>query len=98
PPRSVLFPYTTLFRSVVRFHFRPAAVLQTEPGGGVGMHVQRVAGHDLPQPGVLRTPGVIHEGWPLGDGAERISRVAGLLALEGRSEEHTSELQSRENL
>src|SRR3989442_7567015 len=53
PPRSTLFPYTTLFRSVLR-HLRPR-----EPGvGAVGIHAR---------------PGA-------------------------RSEEHTSELQSRPHL
>src|SRR2546430_11411892 len=56
PPRSTLFPYTTLFRS-------PAAALQEHlrPGVGVGL--------------------------PHGDDL-----------VHGRSEEHTSELQSQSNL
>src|SRR2546430_10650555 len=58
PPRSTLFPYTTLFRS----H---------------GKRVDRPAGHaarPVPQPG------------------------QGRAARGGRSEEHTSELQSQSNL
>src|SRR2546421_2062467 len=62
PPRSTLFPYTTLFRSVVcgDAHLYATALL--------GMERLRVA-----------TPGFA-------------------LAAAGRSEEHTSELQSRSDL
>src|SRR3712207_7649791 len=75
PPRSTLFPYTTLFRSV------PLYVL----------HV-----HRLPHAGVLVevlqvTPQVrvVH------DAPEVALEVA---HVDGRSEEHTSELQSRQYL
>src|SRR3712207_7284399 len=67
PPRSTLFPYTTLFRSAVR-----------------EQHGRRL----------LLARGVV------GDGRERV----GLLELQvrvlerARSEEHTSELQSRQYL
>src|SRR5436309_8061747 len=69
PPRSTLFPYTTLFRSpvdrpvLVDDHpvVLPRAVDRDEPA-------HDVAAHTLERP------------------------------IEGRSEEHTSELQSRENL
>src|SRR3712207_7501276 len=69
PPRSTLFPYTTLFRS----------------GRGVILHAEPRRG--------ARTPGGLLEG----------TRVT-LLELAGdewarvRSEEHTSELQSRQYL
>src|SRR5436309_4628485 len=62
PPRSTLFPYTTLFRSV-RWLFR--------------LEHQQVRAVGKRQP-------------------ERLHRHADLHLL--RSEEHTSELQSRENL
>src|SRR5690242_21524730 len=58
PPRSTLFPYTTLFRSTASF---------------------------LPADGVTRPRGVAH-------------RLATVGAVSGRSEEHTSELQSHVNL
>src|SRR5207302_9160861 len=73
PPRSTLFPYTTLFRS----HFRQRAreerlrVVDEHRAGG-GAH-ERPASTD-------RHPD------------DDLNRV------DGRSEEHTSELQSRENL
>src|SRR5690349_23973266 len=77
PPRSTLFPYTTLFRSPARgrggaYPGGPAAQdAQAEPGG---------AGH---------APGRLPKARPAG--------VPGVPAV-GRSEEHTSELQSRRDL
>src|SRR5690606_39493403 len=65
PPRSTLFPYTTLFRSGFRPNFMAV-------GGYDGMHV-------------------IYEGL-------KVSKGKGGADLVNRSEEHTSELQSRENL
>src|SRR2546427_5015140 len=68
PPRSTLFPYTTLFRS--------ARV-------GVRQHALVVVAL------------VLHEA----DGPGQRRGIAALEALEdGRSEEHTSELQSQSNL
>src|SRR3712207_8832706 len=83
PPRSTLFPYTTLFRSLVRQHRAPqvlehalAALLRLELGrarGGEGDHVLVEERHPRLEP-----PRHAH-------------------AVE-RSEEHTSELQSRQYL
>src|SRR2546427_8064023 len=65
PPRSTLFPYTTLFRSPVGDRARLS-------GAGPGDHAHRAAGGQ---------------------------RHLTLLGVErGRSEEHTSELQSQSNL
>src|SRR2546422_4040535 len=68
PPRSTLFPYTTLFRSwrsgsdrIVRYNMFPAAEVN-------------------------------------GDAAPGGSQGTALAAMERRSEEHTSELQSRLHL
>src|SRR3712207_8599585 len=75
PPRSTLFPYTTLFRSRVvrRRHVQPAAAARDPGRAGAAA----AAG---PEPGaVLR--------------ARRRGAV-----LRERSEEHTSELQSRQYL
>src|SRR2546430_13102151 len=62
PPRSTLFPYTTLFRSVDHLRHAPhgAAALAAAPGVAVDVRLVRVE--------------------------------------VGRSEEHTSELQSQSNL
>src|SRR3712207_8349118 len=63
PPRSTLFPYTTLFRSA-RLHAGAVRVVRDEPGE------------------------LLDEGGPLRPGADEARR----------SEEHTSELQSRQYL
>src|SRR5688572_31631894 len=69
PPRSTLFPYTTLFRSVqIKIHFNYFARYLAE---------QRIV--------VQYTHGIGH----INDNFKRV---------EGRSEEHTSELQSQSNL
>src|SRR3712207_7757409 len=73
PPRSTLFPYTTLFRS------RPSAP---------GLHPR--AALDRRRHGVRALAAFLHaEGQP--QGAPRC-------AAQRRSEEHTSELQSRQYL
>src|SRR3712207_7234856 len=83
PPRSTLFPYTTLFRS-------PAHPARRGRGGGGGLRhqgreaVQRV----LPVRPVLDPDGALP-----GGGGGRVR-----LPLARRSEEHTSELQSRQYL
>src|SRR3712207_8802683 len=76
PPRSTLFPYTTLFRS------RAAGTLRPRPGGaahGRGAARRRRGGRD--RLGVHR-------------GGERPAEGPSA----ARSEEHTSELQSRQYL
>src|SRR3712207_8620907 len=72
PPRSTLFPYTTLFRSAVLAHqvAEPAAERQA---GDAGVADDAAGG-----------------GEPL--------RLGGAVDLAPRSEEHTSELQSRQYL
>src|SRR5256885_4428806 len=75
PPRSTLFPYTTLFRSA-----RGVA--------DVGV------GHGNPR--LVRAQGLA--GPVHGLQADHLVRRAELMADQGRSEEHTSELQSPCNL
>src|SRR3712207_9467593 len=75
PPRSTLFPYTTLFRSnrnIVRLWERMADGFAS--GGAVGRHLQFTIGED------------------------NRGRVVNMHLPSGRSEEHTSELQSRQYL
>src|SRR3712207_8074117 len=83
PPRSTLFPYTTLFRSYTEVYPRVGQDVEgmrrlfrqfSFPGG--------IPSHVAPE-----TPGSIHEGGELGYALSH-----------ARSEEHTSELQSRQYL
>src|SRR3712207_7542123 len=80
PPRSTLFPYTTLFRSHVRIH---GTALRVVGRGG------RREGQLVPPP---TRPQVALSGC-----AGRTRRPASLPSAR-RSEEHTSELQSRQYL
>src|SRR3712207_8506794 len=79
PPRSTLFPYTTLFRSVAFIGLRLAQV----PGRA------RAAHHD---PGKPPGPCVLEADHP------DIDITLLEYSVLGRSEEHTSELQSRQYL
>src|SRR3712207_9508576 len=94
PPRSTLFPYTTLFRSLLRAQ-RPLHRVVERLEGGTGqprldLRRQPVA------PGAVEPQ---HAEEADGEQQERHDRRAD---LEGdrarRSEEHTSELQSRQYL
>src|SRR2546422_5922749 len=81
PPRSTLFPYTTLFRSVPLTQYigeRQVLLLRRHPGvEGVDAAIR----HGIPR-------------WPPAGEDERQMRERLLF----RSEEHTSELQSRLHL
>src|SRR5690349_22025370 len=84
PPRSTLFPYTTLFRS------RGAEELGEERRlRGVHQRVQDQADDDREDDLALR---------PRGDQVEEDPRPRRDADGPGRSEEHTSELQSRRDL
>src|SRR5690349_23112740 len=82
PPRSTLFPYTTLFRSRGRRRFGELR-MQARLG-------QEEEGADRGHPGHLTTVG--HDG--NGQRGSLSVRPTGAT----RSEEHTSELQSRRDL
>src|SRR2546430_7521566 len=82
PPRSTLFPYTTLFRSPPRFVLRHAG-WRPAP-----------ARRDLPV-AVRRGRSPRARARRRGRGAVRVARAR---ARAARSEEHTSELQSQSNL
>src|SRR3712207_7845342 len=73
PPRSTLFPYTTLFRSLLELH------VDDRDGAPLAVHLT-------------------HAGADLGDHTDAEAAHAHVVALHERSEEHTSELQSRQYL
>src|SRR3712207_7535378 len=72
PPRSTLFPYTTLFRSIV------------QPS-----HVRRVKGELML---------IAHCQLRGAQRSFKLERIVQLTRIDPRSEEHTSELQSRQYL
>src|SRR3712207_8714423 len=91
PPRSTLFPYTTLFRSsMAQMAESPpsAAVAPSEQGGHVGLLLLLAA---------LLVGAAVALSFLTQDKAQPL--ILGVLAvLAMRSEEHTSELQSRQYL
>src|SRR3712207_9146993 len=94
PPRSTLFPYTTLFRSghghrVVLVHALADhdELVATEAGHQV------TGAHRGTQP-----CGDLHEQFVAGGVAEGVVDDLEVVQVEERSEEHTSELQSRQYL
>src|SRR3712207_7005079 len=88
PPRSTLFPYTTLFRSELRDDYRP----RQEAGLG---HVRDAAVDDDRRVQNLHVAarGLVAEDAAQGGQVEVVA-----LRRADRSEEHTSELQSRQYL
>src|SRR5688572_30911665 len=85
PPRSTLFPYTTLFRSLL--HAWPA-FLHAWPAF---LHAWPAFLHAWPA-FLHAWPALLHA-WPA-----LLHVLPGLLHVWPRSEEHTSELQSQSNL
>src|SRR5256886_5643161 len=81
PPRSTLFPYTTLFRSHSVLH---AVAAQDSRFGPVQFASNFLAFGK--EPAAAETPETFRD------------NRAGDLDFKGRSEEHTSELQSQSNL
>src|SRR2546422_8593835 len=82
PPRSTLFPYTTLFRSV----FLEGDVIL-------------IQGHDLFRRKISEATGIPVANILLGDAHNHAAPAPDAeLKTEWRSEEHTSELQSRLHL
>src|SRR2546430_7054015 len=83
PPRSTLFPYTTLFRSL---RTRSGSVPSSRAGGDVSPETLRRGGNHSTGSAIRAT--VVAN-------AQHRGRLTVFLA---RSEEHTSELQSQSNL
>src|SRR3712207_8931703 len=86
PPRSTLFPYTTLFRSDIAVIFNPDDPAQTY--------------HDLLDTIQLKLDKEFTEDRKLWEFTKRDLRwkLKRIYKREDRSEEHTSELQSRQYL
>src|SRR5258705_1790034 len=84
PPRSTLFPYTTLFRSIFAEKGEPAFR---------DMERKEMEAALANQPAVLAPGG----GWAAQPGALEAARATGYV-IYLRSEEHTSELQSLRHL
>src|SRR5256884_5301691 len=83
PPRSTLFPYTTLFRSLRRRGLDSlTGLLQSESTG----HIERPTNQEQLQLMALGARGI------------EVTPLELLAAYRKRSEEHTSELQSRLHL
>src|SRR3712207_7299554 len=88
PPRSTLFPYTTLFRSALTEAFKRDRPLMFERYLRIRSTATRLEALRHPRrPG----PRSLEERAALG---ERVGRIGSPM----RSEEHTSELQSRQYL
>src|SRR2546427_10164985 len=94
PPRSTLFPYTTLFRSLYSGRRRKRELAPRRPG----VHLEAAQHHGAELPGRLRDLESSHQAVAAPPPDHR--RAVGLVAPLGdeRSEEHTSELQSQSNL
>src|SRR2546422_2178371 len=78
PPRSTLFPYTTLFRSMLAGRFN------IDDGG---------YGHPIGFVGIMKMHGGV-----MNFTAHAVKTQIAQAGIHGRSEEHTSELQSRLHL
>src|SRR2546427_9235339 len=88
PPRSTLFPYTTLFRS-----FRP--LLARLAARNIGRRKSRVL---IVVAGLLVGTAIISSSLVVGDTLSYIFLEDDVAQRVSRSEEHTSELQSQSNL
>src|SRR3989442_15731351 len=94
PPRSTLFPYTTLFRSAhaARLREEPEGIGERGRRAWTGRHdnTVRMAAVELPRP--PERPGDVRR-----PGHGPVISIPGEI-LHPRSEEHTPELQSRPHL
>src|SRR3712207_6927469 len=88
PPRSTLFPYTTLFRSMKFSSARTKGLVGQAENGCELDPASRSAPLSAPLNGVVELTK---------DSPRRIARIS-IRSGAARSEEHTSELQSRQYL
>src|SRR3712207_9533764 len=94
PPRSTLFPYTTLFRSLARRGRWTGQVPFPRADGTEGVADVEVVAHRAPNGAHLGYVQVVRDVTDRvrAESAQRVSDA------QFRSEEHTSELQSRQYL
>src|SRR3712207_9077418 len=92
PPRSTLFPYTTLFRSRAPFRTVPELIAHAKanPDGVTYASTGNGTSQHLAAELFARLAGVSMTHVPYRGGIDEAQRH------DGRSEEHTSELQSRQ--
>src|SRR5690606_41509438 len=95
-PSSPLFPYTALFRSFVGHHFEAGVDFVFASAIQAGQHHERV--QSVTTDGSNRNLALVLWIGKVEPRGRRRPAVAGKNLLVIRSEEHTSELQSRENL
>src|SRR3989454_6628809 len=88
PPRSTLFPYTPLFRSVVDRLLRKAPPERFQTADDLARVAGELRGRDFRAPPLLRA--FVRNA--------QVSTLVLLTSVLARSEEHTSELQSPCNL
>src|SRR2546428_7127173 len=93
PPRSTLFPYTTLFRSEIA----PVVVEELQAAGRRARHDGRRSGEQPPQVDRVQAVGILLGG-DRGDRLVLVEPRRQRKLKQDRSEEHTSELQSRSDL
>src|SRR2546422_3878761 len=98
PPRSTLFPYTTLFRSVMVWCGSTEVFLTPHEVHADPAKFEKAmkANHPAIAPSMLYAWAAITSGVPFANGAPNLT--VDIPALQERSEEHTSELQSRLHL
>src|SRR3712207_9441913 len=94
PPRSTLFPYTTLFRSIGLGERRAAAGQEDVAGQVDHAEAHAVALDDGDAAARVRAQVVVRAQQP----GLAVEVGEDLAPVVGRSEEHTSELQSRQYL
>src|SRR5258708_24911712 len=90
PPRSTLFPYTTLFRSIDELNLDRKNRNEPPIRLSIGLHYGQVVLGDI---GLNRLEFAV-----IGTAVNAASRLETLTREYGRSEEHTSELQSPDHL
>src|SRR2546430_8743256 len=88
PPRSTLFPYTTLFRSRHELPDEIGLVARQQEDGAAPSRCRELRPPDLTTPHLPGVAGKQPDG----------RRLGRLHVARARSEEHTSELQSQSNL